>query len=136
MAYRPIGGCSSASCCFSQEETKKRALTHLVLVKSLFPLLNLTFRDYFLSKTIVKNVAVVVTCSSYRKHPTVISDYSRIQVQITLFFILLSYLRLTLCFQMLARLVCSSYVKILLSIRVITTGKNKHTLAVSLMHRG
>lgn len=82
------------------KQKQKRALTHLVLVKFcyFFPLFNLTFLYYFLCKTIFKNVAVVVTCSSYSKHPTVIitiSDYSRIKVQITLFFILLSYLRLT-----------------------------------------
>lgn len=52
---------------------------------------------------------VVVTSSSYKKYPAVIIT----------------------CFQMLASLVCSYYVKILLYI-VIKTGRNKH--AVLLMH--
>lgn len=52
---------------------------------------------------------VVVTSSSYEKYPAVI----------------------IMCFQMLASLVCSYYVKILLYI-VIKTGRNKH--AVLLMH--
>lgn len=48
----------------------------------------------------------------------------------------ISYLRLKiLCFQRLASLVCSYYVKVLLYI-VIKTGKNNHIRAALLMHRG
>lgn len=53
-----------------------------------YSLLNLTFLYYFPCKTIFKKVAVVVTHSSYEKHPAVvitISDSSRIKVQITHF---------------------------------------------------